>query len=188
MWRRAIFGIALLLLLLLAVVGLMWWRQWGPFAFTMADMDFFAEEPPRGLPASDFYHIYWREQRQIKLLARAQQERALTEAEFTQLLGYVNTISPAFAISALGAAVRHGEAHPSPENRKRILKMLDETLKNQDAVMRRVALRSLGQLNAVEQIPAVLPFLQSTDEEDRIVATQVLKKLGYQVQESSPGR
>lgn len=70
-----------------------------------------------------------------------------------------------------------------PQQRKEAIELAVERLKDPEWVVRQYALWALGNLDAKESIPQILPLLNDPNPMVREQAKKTLQKLGYQVRE-----
>ena len=70
-----------------------------------------------------------------------------------------------------------------PQQRKEAIELAIERLKDSEWVVRQYALWALGNLDAKESIPQILPLLNDPNPMVRKQAKKTLQKLGYQVRE-----
>jgi vesicle coat complex subunit len=70
-----------------------------------------------------------------------------------------------------------------PQQRKEAIELAIERLKDPEWVVRQYALWALGNLDAKESIPQILPLLNDPNPMVRKQAKKTLQKLGYQVRE-----
>ena len=68
------------------------------------------------------------------------------------------------------------------DHRPAAVARLADALRDANFYVRINAIRHLGNLGAREHIPDLLPFLDSSSEDERVVAKRALKKLGHPVE------
>jgi len=139
---------------------------------------FLALKGVRRMIAEDKDYLIKREK--LRPLQLLKGERPFTEEEMKTLRESVRDISDfrlrCRALTALSYI-------QDPQQRKEAIELAIERLKDSEWVVRQYALWALGNLDAKESIPQILPLLNDPNPMVRKQAKKTLQKLGYQVRE-----
>lgn len=109
-------------------------------------------------------------------------KRPLTNPEFERLLLLIAyTKYSTTPIISMPTAAKAVETMEDPTSaRRKLLEAIRPNLKSSDTLVRRVAISTLGNMKASDDVDLILPFLKSPIAGERLSSKLALTKLGYQ--------
>lgn len=153
----------------------------------------FSTPPPADLTApipdpNDVENIPSLQEARQYLMISTRKGRKVTGAEFERMLALSRfdryDLTAKFAMNAAAASL--DQVDDEPACRAKLLAVFVENLKSASAPIRLSSIHGIGNLQAKDQAPLVLPFLKSADPKEQEAARLTLEKLGY-VPPRTPG-